>query len=152
MAAGGANGRHKAARNRRAGEAGFTLVELLVVIAILGLLAALTAPQVLGYLGQSKSQAAQVQIKSLATALELFYLHNGGYPTEQAGLPALVARPEGLPSWRGPYLKGADGLRDPWGRTYRYRMPGRFGDYDVFTLGRDDREGGGGEDRDVTSW
>lgn len=133
-------------------DAGFTLVELLVVIAILGLLATLAAPQVLGYLGQSRSQAAQVQIKSIATALELFYLHNGGYPSEQVGLAALVAAPEGLASWRGPYLKGADGLKDPWGRPYRYRSPGRYGDYDVFTLGRDNREGGSGEDRDMTSW
>ena len=68
-------------------EAGFTLLELLVVLGIITLLATVAAPQVLGYLGQARSQAAQVQIKNISTALELFYLHNGGYPAEQVGLP-----------------------------------------------------------------
>ena len=131
---------------------GFTLLELLVVLGILTLIATVAAPQVLGYLGQARSQAAQVQIKNIATALELFYLHNGGYPSEQVGLTALVKAPTGVATWNGPYLKAADGLADPWGRPYRYRVPGRYGEFDVFTLGRDNREGGNGEDRDVKSW
>jgi general secretion pathway protein G len=133
-------------------EAGFTLLELLVVLGIITLLATVAAPQVLGYLGQARSQAAQVQIKNISTALELFYLHNGGYPAEQVGLSALVKAPQGVPNWRGPYLKSAEGLVDPWGRPYRYRVPGRNGEFDIFTLGRDNKEGGSGEDRDVTSW
>lgn len=135
-----------------AADAGFTLLELLVVLGILVLIAAVAAPQVLGYLGQARSQAAQVQIKHISTALELFYLHNGGYPSEQVGLSALVKAPPGVPTWRGPYLKSAEGLTDPWGRPYRYRVPGRHGDFDVFTLGRDNKDGGTGEDRDLKSW
>ena len=131
---------------------GFTLLELLVVLGILTLIATVAAPQVLGYLGQARSQAAQVQIKNIATALELFYLHNGGYPSEQVGLTALVKAPAGVATWNGPYLKAQDGLTDPWGRPYRYRVPGKYGEFDVFTLGRDNREGGNGEDRDVKSW
>ena len=133
-------------------EAGFTHLEHLFVLGIITLLATVAAPQVLGYLGQARSQAAQVQIKNISTALELFYLHNGGYPAEQVGLSALVKAPQGVPNWRGPYLKSAEGLLDPWGRPYRYRVPGRSGDFDIFTLGRDNKEGGTGEDRDVTSW
>jgi general secretion pathway protein G len=132
-------------------DAGYTLLELLVVLTILVLIAALAAPQVLSYLGQARSQAAQVQIKNISTALELFYLHNGGYPTEQVGLSALVKAPPGAPNWLGPYLKNADGLTDPWGRPYRYRIPGRNGNFDVYTLGRDNKEGGAGEDRDLSS-
>jgi general secretion pathway protein G len=141
-------------RGRRAvfADAGFTLLELLVVLGILTLIATVAAPQVLGYLGQARSQAAQVQIKNIATALELFYLHNGGYPNEQIGLTALVKAPAGVPTWQGPYLKSADGLSDPWGRPYQYRVPGRYGQFDIYTLGRDNKEGGGGEDRDVKSW
>jgi general secretion pathway protein G len=135
-----------------AGDAGFTLLELLVVLGILTLIATVAAPQVLGYLGQARSQAAQVQIKNIASALELFYLHNGGYPTEQTGLTALVKAPAGVATWHGPYLKSAGGLVDPWGRPYKYRVPGRYGEFDIFTLGRDNREGGNGEDRDVKSW
>jgi general secretion pathway protein G len=145
------------ARGRRLAPAiladgGFTLLELLVVLGILTLIATVAAPQVLGYLGQARSQAAQVQIKNISTALELFYLHNGGYPTEQVGLPALVKAPAGVTTWHGPYLKSVDGLVDPWGRPYRYRVPGRFGEFDIFSFGRDNREGGTGEDRDVKSW
>jgi general secretion pathway protein G len=136
---------------RVSADAGFTLLELLVVLGILTLLAAVAAPQVLGYLGQARSQAAQVQVKNVTTALELFYLHNGGYPSEQVGLSALVKAPQGVPNWRGPYIKSAEGLLDPWGRPYRYRVPGRNGDFDVFTLGRDNKEGGNGEDRDITN-
>jgi general secretion pathway protein G len=139
-------------QGRSVGEAGYTLLELLVVLGILVLIVTLTAPQVLQYLGQARSQAAQVQIRHISTALELFYLHNGGYPSEAVGLSALMKAPPGTPNWRGPYLKNAEGLMDPWGRPYRYRVPGRHGEFDIYTLGRDNREGGTGEDRDVTSW
>jgi general secretion pathway protein G len=104
-------------------DAGYTLLELLVVLTILVLITGLAAPQFLGYLGQARSQAALVQIKNISTALELFYLHNGGYPSEQAGLSALVKAPAGVPTWRGPYLKSPEALVDPWGRPYRYRTP-----------------------------
>jgi general secretion pathway protein G len=133
-------------------DAGYTLLELLVVLGILTLLATVAAPQVLGYLGQARTQAAQVQVRNISTALELFYLHNGGYPSEQVGLAALMNAPADVPNWRGPYLKRAEALVDPWGRPYHYRAPGRHGDFDIFTLGRDNKEGGKGEDRDVTSW
>jgi general secretion pathway protein G len=158
----GSSSNVKGRRSRRSGgtphashgsvaDAGYTLLELLVVLTILVLIAALAVPQVLGYLGDARSQAAQVQIKNISTALEQFSLHNSGYPSEQVGLSSLVKAPPGAPNWRGPYLKGADELIDPWGRPYRYRVPGRNGSFDVFTLGRDDKEGGTGEDRDLTS-
>jgi len=146
-----ASGRTPHAPHSSAADAGYTLLELLVVLTILVLIAGLAAPQFLGYLGQARSQAAQVQIKNISTALELFYLHNGGYPSEQVGLSALVKAPPGVPTWRGPYLKSPEALMDPWGRPYRYRIPGRNGNFDVFTLGRDNKEGGTGEDRDLTS-
>lgn len=147
--------RGKADRKRQfaaRGDAGFTLLELLVVLGILTIIAAVAAPQVLAYLGQARSQTAEVQIRNIGTALELFYLHNGGYPSEEVGLAALVEQPAALPSWRGPYLKSANGIMDPWGRTYGYRAPGQYGEFDIYTLGRDNQEGGSGEDRDVTSW
>jgi general secretion pathway protein G len=140
----------QASRDR--GDAGFTLLELLVVLGILTIIAAVAAPQVLAYLGQARSQTAEVQLRNIGTALELFYLHNGGYPSEEVGLAALVEQPPALPTWRGPYLKNANGILDPWGRTYGYRSPGQHGQFDVYTLGRDNQEGGDGEDRDLTSW
>jgi general secretion pathway protein G len=123
-------------------QAGFTLVELLVVLIILGLIAAFAAPQVIKYVGQSKTKAASIQIDSLGSAIDLFRLEEGRYPSEQEGLEVLV----------GGTLKKADALIDPWGRPYLYRFPGENGDYDLYSLGADDQEGGEGEDRDLTSW
>lgn len=142
--------RNSASTVRR--DAGFTLLELLVVLGILALLAAIAAPQVLRYLGKARSETAKVQISAISTALELYALDNGGMPPQQLGLAALMQQPQGAPRWRGPYLKKAEGLVDPWGRPYFYRFPGQKGSFDVFTLGRDNAAGGEGEDQDAVSW
>jgi general secretion pathway protein G len=131
---------------------GFTLVELLVVLVILGLIAAVAGPQVFRYLGGARTDAARVQIRSLASALDLYRLDVGRYPSEQEGLPALVERPGAAERWNGPYARRRDMLVDPWGRPYRYRAPGQHGEVDLFTYGNDNAPGGTGENQDVTSW
>ncbi|MCR0983639.1 type II secretion system major pseudopilin GspG [Roseomonas populi] len=131
---------------------GFTLVELLVVLVILGLLAAVAAPQAMRYLGGAKHDAAKLQLQGLMTAIDLYRLDVGRYPSREEGLGALMQAPSGAPRWNGPYVRKADQLLDPWSRPYRYRAPGEHGPYDLFTLGSDDRAGGSGEDSDVTSW
>ncbi len=133
-------------------QAGFTLIELLVVLAILGLLAAVVGPQVLKYLGSSRSQAARVQVQNITAGLELYRLDTGRYPSDAEGLAALMAAPAAAPGWNGPYLRRAEGLRDPWGRPYLYKMPGAHGEVDVYSLGADGAEGGTGEDQDVGNW
>lgn len=133
-------------------DAGFTLLELLVVLGILALLATFAGPQVLKYLGRAKTETARAQISAISTALELYALDNGGFPPQQAGLQALVQAPTATPNWRGPYIKRSEGLIDPWGRPYQYRVPGQKGGADVFTLGRDNAPGGTGEDQDLTNW
>ncbi len=132
-------------------DAGFTLLELLVVLAIMGMLAAIIAPQVIKYLGSSRSQTAKVQVQNISAALELFKLDVGRYPGPDEGLKSLVTAPQGIPSWNGPYLKDAAALNDPWQTPYGYRLPGRKGEFDVFSLGSDHSEGGTGEAKDVTN-
>lgn len=132
-------------------DGGFTLLELLVVLGIISLLATVAAPQVLRYLGKAKSETAKAQIAAISTALELYALDNGGYPPQQVGLNALVQSPQGAPGWKGPYLKRSEGLIDPWGRPYEYRFPGKKGQPEVFTLGRDGAPGGAGEDQDISN-
>jgi general secretion pathway protein G len=135
-----------------AGQGGFTLVELLVVLVILGLIAAIATPQVLKYLGQANTKAAGLQIAALSGAIDLYRLELGDYPSEDAGLEALVERPPGAERWNGPYIKKGGSLKDPWGRPYIYRQPGEHGDYDLSSLGKDGQEGGEGENQDLTSW
>ncbi len=132
-------------------DAGLTLIELLVVLGILALLATVAAPQVLRYLGKARSETAKVQINAISSAIELYALDNGGYPAPQTGIGALMQAPAGATRWQGPYLKKVEGLSDPWGRAYQYRVPGRSGPFEVFTLGRDNAPGGTGEDQDVSS-
>jgi general secretion pathway protein G len=138
--------------NRLGTQRGYSLLELLVVLAILSLIIAFAAPSMIGYFEASKAKAAKVQIANIATALDLYYLANGGYPTEQQGLKALIEKPEGVTTWDGPYLNRADGLIDPWGRPYLYKLPGVHGKFDVSSLGADGKEGGASEDADLGSW
>ena len=143
---------HTAAASKYRRQRGFTFIELLAVLLILGLLAAVATPQVMKYLGRARTDSARLQVQGLGGAIDLYYLDIGRYPSSQEGLQALVDRPPGLEKWNGPYVKKRDMLADPWGRQYRYRAPGQHGDYDLYSLGADDAEGGEGNNRDITSW
>jgi general secretion pathway protein G len=123
---------------------GFTLVELLVVLVILGLVMGLVGPRVLGYLSSSRERTARLQIESLASALDLFYLDYGRYPTTSEGLDALVHKPGSGDRWAGPYLKQGNVPKDPWGNPYDYHVPGKTGPYAITSPGP---EGGHGVER-----
>ena len=143
---------HRGQRIKRRSERGFTLVEMLVVITIIALIMSLVGPRVLNYLSESKVKAAKIQIESLATALDLYFLDTGQYPTTSEGLTALVARPGAAGFWNGPYLKGNAVPADPWGHPYLYRSPGEHGAYDIVSYGADGQEGGVGVAADITNW
>jgi len=129
------------------GEAGFTLLELLVVIVILGLLIGLVAPAVLKQLGHAKNSIAAQSIQRIGSVLDLYKLDVGSYPTTDQGLAALVAQPADVASWNGPYMKSAAAPLDPWGHPYLYQQPSsRPGlDYDLCSLGSDDKPGAPGD-------
>jgi general secretion pathway protein G len=134
---------------KRYRDAGFTLIELMIVIAILGLMAYMVAPRLIGVMGKAKPKLALTDIKNLETALDLFYLDVGRYPTEEEGLKALTQQPENLPNWGGPYLKKPP--KDPWGRDYVYKFPGERNPYDIMSYGADGQAGGEGENADITN-
>ncbi len=136
----------RGARRPSRREAGFTLVEMLVVITIIGLIMALVGPRVLNYLSESKAKTAQIQIESFSSALDLFYLDNGRYPTSNEGLTALVRRPPNAGGWNGPYLKSGSVPADPWGRAYVYRAPGERQPYEIVSLGASGQPNGTGSD------
>lgn len=128
---------------------GFTLIELLVVLVILGLLGGLVGPQLLRYVGDSKQDTAKQQIKNFDAAMDMYRLEVGRYPSDSEGLEALVRQPADAERWNGPYLKKGELPKDPWGNDYHYRTPGENAEYEIYSLGADNVEGGEGENADV---
>ncbi|SDN39155.1 type II secretion system major pseudopilin GspG [Afipia sp. GAS231] len=143
-------GRRAQEDNARQREQGFTLVEMLVVITIIGLIMGLIGPRVLNYLSESKVKAAKIQMQSFASALDLFNLDVGRFPSAAEGLTALVRQIPGSSAWNGPYLKGAAVPNDPWNHPYIYRAPGERGAYDIMSYGSDGQEGGSGAAADIS--
>lgn len=130
---------------------GFTLLELLVVMVIIGLLAGYVGPKFFSQIGKSEVSAAKAQIDALGKALDQYRIDVGHYPTSEQGLSALNTAPAGESRWRGPYLKKAV-PPDPWGKPYLYRYPGEHGEYDIMTLGADQKPGGEGDNADIGNW
>ena len=111
----------------------------------------LVGPRVLSYLSDARAKSALLQIESLSSALDLFYLDTGRYPTTSEGLGALVTRVPNVDRWSGPYLSQNTVPIDPWGNGYEYRSPGETGPYEIISLGADGRKGGSGDDQDIKS-
>jgi general secretion pathway protein G len=138
------------------GSKGFTLIELMVVIVILGVLAGLIVPRIMGRPDEARQLKAKMQIESLETALKLYKLDNGAYPSTDQGLEALVTQSETPPvprKWReGGYLEKGKVPVDPWGNTFVYLSPGVHGDYDISSYGADGVSGGDDKNSDINNW
>jgi general secretion pathway protein G len=134
--------------------AGFTLLEIMVVVVILGILAALVAPNVIRRIDDANVTKVKQDIRALETALNLYRMDNFRYPTTEQGLQALVKQPNdpNIRNWKpGGYVRSLQ--KDPWGNDYAYISPGtRGGDYDLYTLGADNQQGGEGTDADIGNW
>lgn len=145
--------RKRAPRPNRGGEGGYSLLEVLIVLTIIALIAALVGPRLMAQLDRSKVKAAQIQIETLAAALDEMSIDLHRYPTAQEGLDLLVTPPTSEADraiWQGPYLN-ADLPADPWGAQYLYQPPpagaARPG---ILSYGADGKEGGTGLEADVS--
>jgi general secretion pathway protein G len=138
-------------------ESGFSLIELMIVIVILGLLASMLVPKIMDRPDEARVTKAKMDIRAVESALKLYKLDNGFYPTTEQGLRALMAKSESKPSPRnfrsGGYLDANEVPQDPWGHDFLYRSPGDSGrDYEIISLGADGSEGGSGVSSDIKSW
>ena len=140
----------KPAQPAKRDQRGFTLMELLAVIVIIGVLMATIGSRFMGQSEKAKANAAKIEMGQMLQSLDLFKLEVGRYPSAQEGLDGLIKNPGGLPNWSGPYLR-KDNIKDPWGNDYKYTTPGPNNTpFEIKSLGADGKEGGEGENADIT--
>ena len=130
---------------------GFTLIEIMLVVIIIGALAAMVVPRMTGRSEQAKVSVAKSDITALLpTALKLYELDNGFFPTSEQGLAALLSKPSSGPepsNWNGPYIEKEP--LDPWNHPYVYVSPGDHRpDYDLSSQGKDTKK----EEDDINNW
>jgi general secretion pathway protein G len=127
---------------------GFTILEIVIVFILLAGIMAFVGPKIFEQMGKAKSSEAKIRIQHLAGQIEIYKLEVGKYPS---GLADLVKQPGGTEGkWNGPYAKDTD-LKDAWGNDYKFAIPGTGKAYDLTSLGADGKDGGEGENRDVTN-
>ena len=112
-------------------DAGFTLIEILLVVVIIGILAAVAVPRLGGRVGQSQIAAARAGVGAISTAIDLYETDNGKLPES---LQSLITKGS-EPNWNGPYIRKAEGLKDPWGMEYQFTKQGNV--YTVASAGPD---------------
>ena len=128
-----------------------TLIEILVVLVLIAIVMGIVGGNFIQRGEKAKASAAKIEIGQISQSLDLFKLEVGRYPTTQEGLQALISAPAGLNNWNGPYWKKGTVPKDPWGNEYKYAAPGQSGPYDIVSLGADGKEGGEGNDKDITN-
>jgi general secretion pathway protein G len=134
-------------------QAGFTLIEIMAVVVIMGMLMATLAVGISGQIDKARVSTTKTKITRLEQALEFYQMDNARFPTSDQGLRALVEKPTSAPVPRaytpGGYIR-EDGLEDPWGQPFQYRIPGSKNphSFDLWSLGPDQVE----SDDDITNW
>jgi general secretion pathway protein G len=126
---------------------GFTILEIVIVFILLAGIMAFIGPKIFEQMGRAKSAEQRIKTQSLAGQIEMYKLEVGRYPDN---LQALAKQPPGVDRWNGPYVKEGD-LKDTWGNEYRFTVPGQGKGYDLTSLGADGKEGGDGENRDISN-
>lgn len=143
-------------RRDKINDHGFTLIEIMIVILILGILAWQIAPRIMGKPEEARRLKSRMDISNIETALKLYKLDNGSYPSTEQGLQALVEQPSigQIPrKWRtGGYLEKGKVPNDPWENEYVYLSPGLHGDFDLMSYASDRQPGGEGNDLDINNW
>ena len=109
---------------------GFTLIELLIVVAIIGIIAAIAIPNLLNAIDRSKQKTTMADMRSVATAVELYAIDVSIHPTA-ANIGALEAVLE-------PTYIDACPTTDAWQFALVYQpgaTPGRG--YTIRSVGKD---------------
>lgn len=137
---------------RRQAQAGFNLIEIMVAIAIIGVLMAIVGINVIGALDSAKIDASKTSMGNVKSALLMYKLDNGRFPSTSEGLNALVQAPAGS---KKPGKKYLDSMpKDGWDNEFMYFSPGTRGnnEYEIISYGSDGQDGGQDSAADINSW
>lgn len=139
------------ATQQQRNQGGFTLLEVMVVIVILGIIASMVVPNLMGNKEQADRQKAVVDIQQLESALDMYKLRNGFYPTTEQGMQALVTAATSQPVPRafpdGGFIRRLP--KDPWDEDYILVSPGQVGRIDILSKGPDRTAG---TEDDIGNW
>jgi general secretion pathway protein G len=132
----------KTAMFTRARSRAFTFIEIMLVVTIIGVLMAVVVPRMTNRAKGAKIQAAKATIHNTKSALQMFEVKAGRFPTTEEGMGALVTKPSDLDDdeWDGPYME--EPPKDPWNQDLIYKSPGENNkDFDLISKGPDRQEG-----------
>lgn len=136
---------NRAFGNKLGQESGMTLVEIMIVLVILGGLITMVGTNVVSQLKKGRIKETRLQISEVRKAAEMYYTECASYPPS---IQALIEKPESCSTWGpDPYLKKMP--KDAWGKDFIYELDG--GSPIIVSLGADNREGGSGENADISS-
>lgn len=110
---------------------GFTLLEMVIVLGIIAMIMGGAIFAMRGISGQMKPTQAKADINAYLSALSVYKLNKGRYPSSQEGLKVLVESKS---------MKKL--VLDPWGRDYVYRFPGKVdkNEPEIISFGEDAQE------------
>lgn len=125
--------------------AGFTLLEMVIVLGIIAMILGGAIFAMRGIGDAAKLKQVESDFKSLQSALAMYKLNAGGYPTSQQGLKALVDKPSSTPVPRRWVQVMSKIPQDPWDSPYTYKFPGkkRANEYEITSKGPDGMENTG---------
>jgi general secretion pathway protein G len=107
---------------------GFTLIEVLITLTIIAILMSFVAPYVLNRPDQARELKLKFDFEAIESALALYKLDNGKYPTQELGFDHLVNGENG-----SKYLSKIP--QDPWGSNYIYKIDNN--NIEIISLGPD---------------
>lgn len=123
-------------------KAGFTLLEMVIVLGIIAMILGGAIFAMRGIGDAAKLKQVEADFKSLESALQMYKLNAGQYPTSSQGLKALVDKPSSTPVPRRWVQVMSKVQPDPWGSPYAYRFPGkkRANEFELVSKGPDGME------------
>lgn len=122
---------------------GFTLLEMVIVLGIIAMILGGAIFAMKGIGDAAKLKQVDADFKAYDSALRMYKLNAGTYPSTQQGLQALVQRPTGQPMPKR-WIQVMQKLTlDPWQHDYGYRFPGRKNpnEFELTSKGPDGIEG-----------